>query len=133
MKIVNNRNSNITYYIDEEKRTIVAKLSNCKFDVINALNRIVNDHDSYSIQKLLLRDKYISKAVCHEEDTWDEEKGMRIALASVLQKYHRDKQHALQYFLDCLDVLKGAVQIKADLSGVKSFEYEKEYMELTKE
>ena len=133
MKIVNNTNNNITYYIDAENRTITAKLTNCKFDVIQALNKIFNTDATYFMEKLLLRDEYISKTVCHEEDTWDEEKGKRIALTSVLEKYHRDKQRAFYYFLSYLDDIKNKIQAKAELSGVKTVKYVAEYTELIKD
>ena len=64
---------------------------------------------------------------------FEAEKGKRIALTAVLEKYHRDKQRAFHYFLSYLDDIKNKIQSKAELSGVKVVKYVAEYADLTKE
>lgn len=92
-------NSKITYYIDENKRTIVCKLEGCRDDVIDWAAQhnsmfytfaFVTNADKYTIDNT-----YKAKATCHVKDTWDVDKGKRIALCKVLKKYYEAKDRVL--------------------------------------
>lgn len=110
-KVIHKENSNITYYVDENKRTVVAKLTNCKRDVLhlieNVTRKLLSDSnnnmfreifnslscefvDYYFKNRFLLKDTYYGKAKCHENNTWDEEYGMRVARSRMLAKYYND-------------------------------------------
>ena len=79
--IEHNENNNITYYINEGKRTVICKLTTQQ-EFINKLIVIPSC-------------TYTGKAKCALEDYWNVDKGKRIALIRALQKYYKDKQKIL--------------------------------------
>lgn len=98
-KIEHNSNSKITYYIDKDKRVVVCKMTDCRFEVYYKLYDmgIVKLPDEKSISPILLKDTYEGKSVCHKSDEWDENTGKRIALDKMLIKYYKDKVNAYDY------------------------------------
>lgn len=84
MKVVTKENSSITYYIDEDKRTIVCKMTDCENDFMKSVPDI-------SLSGYELKPYYLGKAKCHPDDIWDEEKGKQLALYRMLQKYYTDR------------------------------------------
>ena len=88
--IVETKNkSGITYYIDEEKRTVVCKLRGTMFDVsANLLSHCnyVDFENDYT-----MKDCYVGKAKCSPGDKWDKNTGKRIALCRALVAYYKDK------------------------------------------
>ena len=91
------RGSNITYYINKDKRTIVATLRNCEYDVVKKLDRLNILGTFIDLDKCMLHDKYVGKAICHEDDEWNEEIGKQIAKDKVLFKYYADKTDTFNY------------------------------------
>lgn len=88
--IVETKNkSGITYYIDEEKRTVVCKLRGAMYDVAANLESRFNyvdfEHD------YTMKDCYVGKAKCSPEDKWDKNTGKRIALCRALVSYYNDR------------------------------------------
>ena len=84
MKVVTKENSSITYYIDEDKRIIVCKMTDCENDFMKSVPDI-------SLSGYELKPYYLGKAKCHPDDIWDEEKGKQLALYRMLQKYYLDR------------------------------------------
>ena len=84
MTIITNENSKIVYYIDEDKRTIVCKMTDCVDDFMKSVPDI-------SLSGYELKPYYLGKAKCHPDDIWDEETGKQLALYRVLQKYYLDR------------------------------------------
>ena len=105
MKVVTKENSSITYYIDEDKRTIVCKMTDCENDFMKSVPDI-------SLTGYELKPFYIGKAKCHPDDTWDEEKGKQLALYRMLQKYYTTK---LKYSKQLLDSIKNQYYLIQDL------------------
>lgn len=105
--IVETKNkSGITYYIDEEKRTVVCKLRGAMFDVIdNLLSRCnyVDFENDYT-----MKDCYVGKAKCSPEDKWDKNTGKRIALCRALVAYYKDKD-------------KMFMEVYRDLANVRNY------------
>ena len=57
--------SKIRYYIDEEKRTVVAVMDDCEYDAIDVLEKmgISNiNHDGYNMDKFMMNPIYRGKA-----------------------------------------------------------------------
>ena len=128
-------NSKITYYIDENKRTIVCKLEGCRDDVIDWAAQhnpmfyafeFLTNADKYTIN-----DTYKAKSTCHVEDTWDVEKGKRIALCKVLKKYYEAKDRVLDKIAK--DFFDGYSKFskKSKSFGAKAFLYHEELCRLT--
>lgn len=93
MIVETKNNSGITYYIDEEKRTVVCKLRGAMFDVIDNLLSHCNYVDFEN--DYTMKDCYVGKAKCSPEDKWDKNTGKRIALCRALVSYYNDKNKVL--------------------------------------
>ena len=87
-------------YVDKEKRTIVAVMTNVQSDIYNYLrsclcNRDVNSYE-YIYAPGILRDMIYksvpnilrAKAKCSPEDNFSEDVGEDLARARLLEKYH---------------------------------------------
>ena len=87
------------FYVNEEKRTVVAVLTvpddvvGCEmFDIINKAS-----NSSFAITNgilgkgLMVTGRYEGKAVCHENDEWDVEKGKHIAKLRALRTYTKER------------------------------------------
>ena len=96
------------HYINEEKRTVVAVCANCE-EV--AIERIIKRHphlkkakkgDKYrhGLEKALIEKKYSAKAVCHADDEWNEQEGLRIANERLTAKLEKATEAAVQRWLD---------------------------------
>lgn len=98
--------SGITYYIDEEKRTVVCKLRGAMFDVVDNLL----SHCSYVDfeNDYTMKDCYVGKAKCSPEDKWDKNTGKRIALCRALVAYYKDKD-------------KMFMEVYRDLANVRNY------------
>lgn len=93
----------IRYYIDEEKKTITAVYEDCRFDAMKVVRtKLKNTFFVYESNVPLMNRTYRGKAVCHENDLWDEEVGMKVAREKCLYKYRRDMAKSIGAFLDSL-------------------------------
>jgi len=77
----------IKYLVNEEKRTVTAVITDCKYDLETFI--YLNDVRNYLPRKfdLFIRPSYIGVAVCAESDTFDVEKGKEIARRKAVKKY----------------------------------------------
>lgn len=90
--------SKILYYIDEEKRTVVAVMKDCEYDAIDILEKMGIrriKRDGYNMNKFMINPIYRGKAKCAPDDIWDEEEGMRIARNRMLENYYLARTRAL--------------------------------------
>ena len=91
--------SHIHYYINKEKRTIVATMENCEFDAIKVLDKmgLFNvSYNGYNLDKFMMNSIYRGKATCSILDEWNEEVGIQIARNRMLAKYYRARTSALK-------------------------------------
>lgn len=93
-QVIKKTNSRITYYVNEEKGVVVAKLK--KWDMVTDTNLYLLNHKLPMIEPELTYDKYydghfVGKATCSKDDNFDLEKGMRIARNRALNKYYNEK------------------------------------------
>lgn len=134
--IEKNPNSNIVYYINEEKKTVVCKLNTCIADMYNYLYKFpivsYNFIDDL-VEKNIIKSCYTAKAVCVEEDNWDVEKGKRIALAKVLKRYHKDKFFILSTIINRFYNSACEIEKSANKSFNRVISYCKELHELKHE
>lgn len=90
--------SKIRYYIDEEKRTVVAVMDDCEYDAIDVLQKMgirKITHDGYNMDKFMMNTSYRGKAKCSPDDEWNEEYGMALARNRMLENYYRGRSMAL--------------------------------------
>ena len=96
------KRSKIEYIINEEKRTVVAIMRDCKNDACRLFARdvekIYGTEFWYPLHSLdyKINDTYRGKAHCSEDDAWDVEEGKRIARNRMLFKYYRARYKALE-------------------------------------
>lgn len=128
-------NSKVTYYIDEHKKTIVCKLEGCRDDVIDWAAQQSPMFYAFKFliraDKYTIKDTYKAKATCHAEDTWDVEKGKRIALCKVLKKYYEAKDKAMDKIAEDLFDEHSKFSRKSHSFGIKAFLYDEELCQLT--
>jgi hypothetical protein len=97
----------VNYIVDEKNRIVVAEIDGCRYDAIHELNsRFIPNAISgigvigdYARSKFMMKDKYRAVAKCHEEDTWDEAFGKRVACAKLTDVYHRSMNKRLNLFV----------------------------------
>lgn len=123
--------SKITYYIDEEKKTVVAVMTDCEYDAIDILEKMgirSISHNSWSMDKFMINTTYRGKAKCSPDDEWDEEEGMCIARNRMLANYYRARtmalMHAEKIFQDILDELGSRI----DYSDIRFVKAENEFL-----
>ena len=80
------------YFVNEEKRTVICKLT-CEGDeVIDDLAKYqMYPGNENAIVGNLIGDTYIGKAKCMPGDTWDEKIGRRIAYKKAVAKFNQAK------------------------------------------
>lgn len=93
-QVIKKPNSRITYYVNEEKGVVIAKLK--KWDMVTDTNLYLLNHNLPMIEPRLTYDKYydgyfVGKATCSKDDNFDLETGMRIARNRALRKYYWEK------------------------------------------
>lgn len=93
-QVIKKPNSRITYYVNEEKGVVIAKLK--KWDMVTDTNLYLLNHKLPIIEPSPTYDKYydgyfVGKAICSKDDSFDLETGMRIARNRALRKYYWEK------------------------------------------
>lgn len=97
----------VKYIVDEKNGIVVAEIDGCRYDAIHELNnRFIPNVTSgidvdwdFGNRKFLMKDKYRAIARCHEDDTWNEEFGKRVACAKLTDVYHRSMNKRLNLFV----------------------------------
>lgn len=82
-----NKTGKIEYFVDEEKRTVVAKVSGVHRELFQILSKYGTD-SKVSWDRILniYPDTYRAIAKCAPEDKWDEETGKQIAKNRLITK-----------------------------------------------
>lgn len=102
-QVIKKPNSRITYYVNEEKGIVIAKLK--KWDMVTDTNLYLLNHKLPMIDPALTYDKYydgyfVGKATCSKDDSFDLETGMRIARNRALRKYYYEKYLLMMEMID---------------------------------
>ena len=95
-----NTNEIYEYYVDEDKRTVAAVLTvpaSCVMEeMCNVVNKGCGTHFVFEgvnfHANMLVKGTYTGKAVCHPNDEWNVEKGMRIAKLKAIRAYLNDRK-----------------------------------------
>lgn len=121
--------SNITYYVNEDKRTVVAKLTNVRFELWLMLRDIKFGkyqlpyaatfywEDNPLLKKI--PDEIIGKAVCSPLDEFDEEVGRTIAQARLLKQVYTYRN---QVIYEIIANLNGLI---SKLGSIADFNYDR--------
>lgn len=99
----------ISYKIDKQKRTVTAKLTKTRFDVVNEISKRLGHNESYvlfgtefrsQLKDVLLPKCFTGKAVCNEKDEFNVDIGKQIAKQKCLDKYYKAKDNAYKNWLE---------------------------------
>lgn len=85
---------NVDYYVNEEKRMVVCKLSDCDMGLVCDLCNMELPHGP----EFAIPSSYVGKAWCMPGDTFDIELGKKIAFKRAYAKYVIKKQCLLADF-----------------------------------
>lgn len=106
-----NNGETFDFYVNKDKRTVVAVLTVPQNAMGNEMLQIVgkSSGNNFCIEEcmigetLALKGKYVGKAVCHEEDIFDEEKGIHLAKLRALRAYMKDRKKIATKIADVFD------------------------------
>ena len=84
----------VQYFVDEEKKIVVAKITDAGMSLVCEMCKM-----GYHNTPLEVRDAYVGKAKCSPDDTFDLEKGKKIAFKRAFIKYTTVKQKELTSFV----------------------------------
>lgn len=105
-------NNKVIFKVFPEHRIIKAEINDCMFDAINEFNRKFLAHSTSSLalstfycrgEKFLMPNTYSVVVRCHPDDEFDEEKGKRLALDRLADKYTKSLNKHLDNILISLD------------------------------
>lgn len=127
-KNVVTKSGSVTYYVNRDKKTVVAVIE-CdigtplyifnrmfdKFESTNGNKNLLDVHfDEPAFRNTIINERYVGVAKCHEHDTFDEEFGKKLALARAKAK-KADAIHAKFFkFIEQLDELNYLAGKKSD-------------------
>lgn len=130
-KKVIDENKSIVYFINEDKRTVVAVLDNLQESLLPSITKdiakagigINAEQAVYGLLPLLrkageialLPDRVTAKAVCNASDAWDEEFGKQLAKARLLKTAVRYKFNFMMNFMDILGKIQNQVGQRLDM------------------
>lgn len=105
------RNEDVKYYVNEDKRTVVAVIDGCNWDAYNEVEKIVENygvHVSDYNKVVYMPRTFKGIAKCHPEDKWDEEVGKKVARHKLLVAYNEAKFNAIRgYYRNLLSAVYG--------------------------
>ena len=115
--------TSIKYYINEEKKTVVAKAENLyglAFEVVREVMKKYKWIDEYNFAAELLRKfkvpmELTAKARCSDLDIYDEDHGMELSRARLLLKIYWWKIRLMDYVKE---ELYGGYEFAEDCSGM---------------
>ena len=90
----------IKYYSIPEKRQTIAVLSNTKWDAYNKIQKTLRDTDFCFApsKKYMMPDEFKVILNCDERDTYDVEKGKKIAKDKLMKNYRKSLNKRLKMF-----------------------------------
>ena len=129
IRIEHSKGKNVTYIIDENRKTVKAILRTDKYEPEKAFqktfmrvatrsnNLTVRPTDFYD-PEYGLASRYIGIAKCHENDTFDPEFGMKLALARAKKKHNKAYYQQLATMSDFVCMLADELSIHCeDING----------------
>ena len=123
---VNTKNSNIHYYVNENKKTVAAVMKNCKGQVRRELHCLVDKiyPSDWGEADLVfdceieryMKNTYKGKAHCIKDDIFDLETGMAVARAHMLAEFYCDRTNCMAAVSDRLNELMLVLEERIGLS-----------------
>ena len=105
-------NNRVIFKVIPEHRIVKAEINDCAFDAISEFNRKFLAHSTSSLilatanyydEKFMMPNTYSVVVRCHPVDKFDEEKGKRLALSRLADKYTKSLNKHLENILNAID------------------------------
>ena len=105
-------NNRVIFKVFPEHRIIKAEINDCEFDAIYEFNRKFLAHSTPSLslsachrrnEKFIMPNTFSVVVRCHPDDKFDEEKGKRLALNRLADKYTKSLNKHLENILNAID------------------------------
>lgn len=145
-KNVATKSKNVTYYVNRDKKTVVAVIE-CdaltplyildnvfdKFENGNGNHNLLEmNFDNYHVRNAFVNERYVGVAKCHDSDTFDEKFGKKLALARAKTKKADAVYRNFFKFIEQLDKLNYLAGNKSDELYRRWIDSEAEVGELLK-
>ena len=98
----------------EDQRKVVAKLDGCENDAFNILCKRLPSFINIDKEAVKIKSVFKACAVCHPDDEFDVEAGIKIAKARVVEKYNRAMYKVLSNVANSVDAYIEYVDIKLE-------------------
>ena len=106
--------SDCKFYVNKEKRTIVCVIPNTHFAVCKFIednfqfpdinfDYSISNWNNHNTKELLMPHSFSGRAVCAEEDEWDEELGRMIAFSRAKNKFYKAFFKRANSFINLVD------------------------------
>ena len=101
----------IKYFVNEDKRQVIGVLSNCRFDAINKIEKMIADTEFCFCpsEKYVMPSEFRAVVQCDERDEFDPEVGKKIAKERILDRYYPALDKRVNKFFDAALVFNGKV------------------------
>jgi len=86
----------VRFFVDEEKKIVVCKLENVAGELMCDMCHLDWPHHP----SLEIADSFVGKAKLHPDDTFDEEKGKKIAFRRAIAKLNKAKARTIKNFMN---------------------------------
>ena len=92
----------IKYFVNEDKRQVIGVLSNCRWDAIHKIEKMVADTGFCFCpsEKYMMPSEFRAVVQCDERDEFDVEVGKRIAKERILDRYYPALDKRVNKFFD---------------------------------
>lgn len=92
----------IKYFVNEEKRQVIGVLSNCQWDAIRKIDKMIADTEFCFCpgEKYMMPSEFRAVVQCDERDEFDTEVGKRIAKERILDRYYPALDKRVNKFFD---------------------------------
>lgn len=99
------RKEDVKFVINEEKRTVICYIEGTKQLFVNFVrdNLPLDNTFEMNWDKIMLPNRFVGKAVCSENDEWDEQKGRLLAYDRMKNEINTSFRRAAQYFVTWYD------------------------------
>ena len=111
-------NENIRYFIDEDKRTVVALLTVPRTEICDEMCNIINKNSNryflvtniLTTDAMLLTGAYRGKAKAHPDDEWDVEEGKKWARIRARQMYMKERKRIMKALENVFDDIEDNIE-----------------------
>lgn len=100
----------IKYYVVPEKKKVIAVLNNCEYDVMNKIDKMMNNMDFFCVKsRYAMPHQFRAVAICCDDDEFDVETGKRVAKSKLMKKYYKKFDEKMSMFSKDLDEFNSKV------------------------